>query len=60
LAAHILARCDGLIGGVTRLLRQAAVQAVRMGHERIDRTMVDRVRNTTPAAIEALSTSERF
>jgi hypothetical protein len=45
---------------VTRLLRQAAVQAVRTGHERIDRTMVDRVRNTTPAAIEALSTSERF
>jgi len=49
---------DGLIGGVTRLLRQAAVQAIRMGHEQIDRTMFDRVRSTTPAAIEALSTSE--
>lgn len=60
LAADILVRCDGLIGGVTRLLRQAAVQAVRLGHERIDRTMFDRVRSTTPAAIEALSTSERF
>ena len=59
-AAHILARCDGLIGGVTRLLRQAAVQAVRTGHEQIDRGMVDRVHTTTPAAIETLATSERF
>lgn len=55
-------RCclTGLIGAVTRLLRQAAVEAVRTGHERIDRTMLDRVSVTTPAAIEVLATSERF
>jgi hypothetical protein len=60
LAAHILARADGLIGAITRLLRQAAVEAVRTGHERIDRAMLDRVSTTTPATIEALAASERF
>ncbi len=60
LAEHILVRSDGLIGAVTRLLRQAAVEAVRMGYERIDRAMLDRVSVTTPAAIEVLATSERF
>jgi Bacterial TniB protein len=60
LAAHILARADGLIGAVTRLSRQAAVEAVRTGHERIDRAMLDRVSTTTPATIEALAASERF
>ncbi len=60
LAAHILARADGLIGAITRLLRQAAVAAVRTGHERIDRAMLDCVKTTSPAAIEALTTSERF
>lgn len=60
LAAHILARADGLIGAVTRLLRQAAVEAVRTGHERIDRAMLDRISTTTPATIEALASSERF
>jgi hypothetical protein len=60
LAAHILMRADGLIGAVTRLLRQAAVEAVRTGHERIDRAMLDRVSTTTPATIEALTSSERF
>jgi hypothetical protein len=60
LAAHILARADGLIGAVTRLSRQAAVEAVRTGHERIDRAMLDRVSTTTPATIQALASSERF
>ena len=60
LAAHIVARCDGLIGAVTRLLRQAAVQAIRTGHEQIDRAMLDRVKTTAPTAIEALATSEQF
>ena len=58
LAAHILARSEGLIGAISRLLRQAAVQAVRTGHERIDREVLDRVKTTTPAAIEALAASE--
>jgi AAA+ superfamily predicted ATPase len=58
IASHILARSEGLIGAVTRLLRQAAVQAVRSGHERIDREMLDRVKTTTPAAIESIASSE--
>lgn len=60
LAVHILARSEGLIGAVTHLLRRAAVEAVRTGHERIDRAMLDRVATTTPAAIEALAASERL
>ena len=60
LAAHILVRSDGLIGAMTGLLRQAAVQAVRTGHERIDRAMLERVRSTTPAVIETLATSAQF
>ena len=60
LAVHILALSDGLIGAITRLLRQAAVEAVRTGHERIDRAMLEHVRTRSPAAIEALATSERF
>ena len=46
--------------GHDRLLRQAAVQAVRTGHERIDRAMLDRVTSTTPAPIEALAASEQL
>ena len=60
LAAEILARSDGLIGAITRLLRHAAVEAVRIGHERIDRAMLDRVRTESPAMIETLATSDRF
>ncbi|MBV9749064.1 MAG: TniB family NTP-binding protein, partial [Acetobacteraceae bacterium] len=60
LAAHVLARSEGLIGAVTHLLRRAAVEAVRTGHERIERAMLDRVATTTPAAIEALTASERL
>jgi hypothetical protein len=60
LAASILSRSDGLIGAMTRLLRQAAVQAVRTAHERIDRAMLDRVTTTTPARIEALAAAEQL
>jgi len=61
LAVHILARSSGLIGAITALLRQAAVQAIRTAHERIDRSMIDRVRTTTtPAGIEALAASDEF
>lgn len=60
LAAYILGRAEGLIGAVTHLLRRAAVEAVRTGHERIDRAMLERVTTTTPAAIEALAASERL
>jgi hypothetical protein len=60
LASHIIARSDGLIGAMTKLLRQAAVHAVRTGHERIDRTMIDGVATTTPASIEALAASDQL
>jgi hypothetical protein len=60
LASQIMARADGLIGAMTKLLRQAAVHAVRTGHERIDRAMIDKVVTTTPERIEALATSERL
>lgn len=60
LASHIMTRSDGLIGAMTKLLRQAAVQAIRTGHERIDRAMLDRVATTTPASIDALATSEQL
>ena len=59
-ATDILARAHGLIGSITRLMRQAAVEAVRTGHERIDRAMLDRVRTASPAVIENLATSEQF
>ena len=60
LASHIMLRSDGLIGAMTKLLRQAAVQAVRTAHERIDRAMLDRVASTTPAHIEALAAAEQL
>ncbi len=60
LASQIIARSDGLIGAMTKLLRQAAVHAVRTGHERIDRAMIDGVATTTPASIEALAASDQL
>ncbi|MGH8133507.1 MAG: hypothetical protein ACRETP_09805 [Steroidobacteraceae bacterium] len=45
---------------MTKLLRQAAVHAVRTGHERIDRAMIDGVATTTPASIEALAASDQL
>lgn len=54
-ATRILAMGDGLIGGVARVLRRAAVEAVRSGHERIDAAMLDRVRPSLPAALEDLA-----
>ena len=59
-AEHDLVRSNGLIGTIARLLRQAAVEAVRTGHEQIDRAMLDRIPTTSPAGIEALATSEGF
>jgi hypothetical protein len=55
LAERILVLADGLIGGVAGLLRQAAVEAIRTGHERIDRTLLTRVSAPSPARIEALA-----
>jgi len=55
IAVRILALADGLIGGITGVLRRAAVEAVRTGRERIDAAMLDRVRPLSPAALDDLA-----
>jgi len=55
LAQHILMAAGGLIGGIVALLRQAAVAAIRTGHERIDRSMLARVSGASPERIEAVA-----
>jgi hypothetical protein len=55
LAHHILAAAGGLIGGIASLLRQAAVEAIRTGHECIDRSMLDRAHGTLPERIEGVA-----
>lgn len=52
LAARILALAGGLIGGIAMVLRRAAAEAVRTGHERIDAAMLGRIDLVTPAALE--------
>ena len=61
-AQMILARADGLIGAVMTTIVAAGRgrSGPERGHERIDRTMLDRVSTTTPATIEALASSEQF
>jgi len=55
IAARILTMADGLIGGIAGVLRRAAANAVRAGHERIDAAILDRVRPLSPAALEDLA-----
>lgn len=55
LARHILVAAGGLIGGIVALLRQAGVEAIRTGHERIDRSMLARVGGASPERIEAVA-----
>jgi hypothetical protein len=55
IAARILAMADGLIGGIAGVLRRAAAEAVRTGHERIDVAMLDRVRLPSPTALDDLA-----
>jgi hypothetical protein len=45
----------GLIGGIVALLRQAAAEAIRTGHERIDRPMLARANAASPERIEAVA-----
>jgi hypothetical protein len=51
LASQILAMSEGTIGEVVALLTAAATYAVRVGHERIDATML--------AAIDWIPPTER-
>jgi hypothetical protein len=55
LAQHILVMACGLIGGIVALLRQAAVVAIRTGHERIDRSMLAWANSASPERIEAVA-----
>jgi hypothetical protein len=55
LAQLILATAGGLIGGIASLLRQAAVEAIRNGHECIDRSMLARANQALPERIEAVA-----
>ena len=55
LAQTILAAAGGLIGGIASLLRQAAVEAIRTGHECIDRSMLARAHGSLPERIEAVA-----
>ena len=55
LAQRILTAGGGLIGGIASLLRQAAVEAIRTGHECIDRSMLARAKTTLPERIEAVA-----
>ncbi len=55
IARTILVASGGLIGGIASLLRQAAVEAIRSGHECIDQTMVARAHGSLPERIEAIA-----
>jgi Cdc6-like AAA superfamily ATPase len=57
LARHILTQAGGLIGGIATILRQAAIAAIESGHERIDRSILDRMIISTPEQIEAVATA---
>jgi hypothetical protein len=55
LAQFILLAAGGLIGGIAGLLRQAAVEAIRSGGERIDRSMLARASCPSTERIEAVA-----
>jgi hypothetical protein len=55
LAERIMVQAEGLIGAIAGVLRQAAVEAIRTGHERIDAAMLARVHTPSPSRIEALA-----
>ena len=55
LAQTILVAAGGLIGGIASLLRQAAVEAIRTGHECIDHAMLARANGSLPERIEAVA-----
>jgi hypothetical protein len=49
LASRLLASADGLIGGVTAILRRAASEAIFTGHERIDASILSKPGILSPA-----------
>jgi hypothetical protein len=58
LAERIMVQAEGLIGAIAGVLRQAAVEAIRTGYERIDATMLARVHTPSPSRIESLANRE--
>ena len=57
LARRILTLAGGLIGGIATILRQAAVAAIDLGQERIDRSILDGLTVSSPERIEAVATA---
>ena len=57
LARQILTMAGGLIGGIATILRQAATAAIELGHERIDRSVLDGLTISSPEQIEAVATA---
>ena len=55
MAEHLLIAADGLIGGITGLLRQAAITAIRGGRERIERSMLPSGVGLSSRRIEAMA-----
>ena len=55
MAEHLLIAADGLIGGITGLLRQAAITAIRSGRERIERSMLPSGVGLSSRRIEAMA-----
>ena len=55
MAEHLLLAANGLIGGVTGLVRQAAVAAIRSGRERIERSMLPSEYALPSSRIEAVA-----
>lgn len=47
----------GLIGGIAMILSQAATAAIKSGHERIDRSVLDGLTISSPEQIEAVATA---
>ena len=57
LARFILTMAGGLIGGIATILRQAATAAIKAGHERIDRSVLEGLTISSPEQIEAVATA---
>lgn len=55
MAEHLLIAADGLIGGITGLLRQAAITAIRSGRERIEQSMLPSGVGLSSRRIEAMA-----
>lgn len=58
LARRILTMSGGTIGGIAGVLRQAAAEAVAVGYERIDHTVLERVGPAKPDDVDDIERSD--